>query len=69
MVELQYGLFFSLGTILCTLLAGIFSIPGLWRKYFSFQETYLKAGEYGETDYQHHWSLWKEPINAVSSLA
>jgi hypothetical protein len=31
--------------------------------------TYLKAGEYGETEYDNSWSAFKEPFNAYTSLS
>lgn len=29
---------------------------------------YLKAGEYGETELNNHWSVFREPLNSWSSL-
>lgn len=54
---------------LCLCIGTVFSIPRIWNYFFSPKDTYLKAGEYGETDIKQTWSLWKEPLNAWSSLA
>ena len=31
-------------------------------------KVYLKAGEYGETEIDNDWSVFREPLNAWSSL-
>ena len=69
---------FSLAVALCLLFGGICSRSALWDRFFPGSNkpvgtgtlTYLKAGEYGESEgHPHHWSPFKEPMNAWSSLA
>lgn len=75
---------FSAGMLACILFGSIFSIPSIWHKLFptrketgtpadAGQELYAKAGEYGESEADRRccssWSLFKEPLNAWTSLA
>lgn len=61
---------FIIGWVLCASFAVYFSFPFIWIKYFGSEtDTYLKAGEYGESEMKVSWSLWKEPLNSITSLA
>lgn len=61
--------YFIIGTLICLAFGGIYSIESVWNSQFSPRDTYLKAGEYGESEAIHRWSLWREPLNAWTSLA
>jgi hypothetical protein len=69
MQSIEFPQFFAVALVLAAIAGSIFSLPSVWKKYFASTETYLKAGEYGETDNNPSWSPFKEPINAWSSLA
>jgi hypothetical protein len=67
---------FQLGLFFCFAVGATFSIPSVWKRFFKEDANgvpaggaYLKAGEYGETEYSNTWSVFKEPLNAWTSLA
>ena len=62
--------YFMTGLFVCILFGMYFANDNVWNSHFSKIEIYLKAGEYGESEgYKYSWSLWKEPLNAWTSLA
>jgi hypothetical protein len=70
-----YGAY-TLGLMFCLGIGGTFSVPAVWAYFFKNDKdgvpvggAYLKAGEYGETEIQSGWSVFKEPLNAWTSLA
>ena len=55
----------------CFAFGSFCSVGSVWDSWFpkSKNITYLKAGEYGEVDgAPYYWSVFKEPINAWTSL-
>ena len=67
---------FRLGLILCFVFGCVCSIPSVWEYFFKKDKdglpmggAYLKAGEYGETELNTSWSVFKEPLNSWTSLA
>lgn len=66
----QSEIIFVTSTVICFIIGSFFSIPSVWERLFpsSSKITYLKAGEYGETEIESKWSVFKEPLNAWTSL-
>ena len=72
-----FGVAFVLASVVCVGFGTICSQPRVWDRFFPGYTkpigtglTYLKAGEYGESEgHPHGWSVFKEPLNAWSSLA
>eukprot|EP01038_Epipyxis_sp_PR26KG_P004807 gene4807-6735_t len=66
-------LIIAASTLLCACFAFIFSFSSIWEKFFPKNMNpsllYLKVGEYGETDLDNKWSVFKEPLNALTSLS
>jgi hypothetical protein len=67
---------FRVGMILCFAFGSVCSIPAVWDTFFKKDKdgtpvggAYLKAGEYGETELNTSWSVFKEPLNSWTSLA
>jgi hypothetical protein len=55
--------------LICALFGLLLSIPTFYNWFFTGKlAEYLKAGEYGEAEIIHKWSLFKEPLNSFSSL-
>ena len=67
---------FRFGLIVCFAFGAVCSIPSVWETFFKKDKqgvplggAYLKAGEYGETELNTTWSIFKEPLNSWTSLA
>lgn len=67
---------FRIGLIVCFAFGATCSIPSVWGHFFKKDKdglplggAYLKAGEYGETELNTTWSVFKEPLNSWTSLA
>jgi len=67
---------FRLGLLICFLFGAVCSLPSVWETFFKKDKNglplggaYLKAGEYGETELNTTWSVFKEPLNSWTSLA
>lgn len=67
---------FRLGLLICFLFGAVCSLPSVWKTFFKEDKNglplggaYLKAGEYGETELNTTWSVFKEPLNSWTSLA
>jgi hypothetical protein len=68
--EAEFSGFALLAIVCCLLFGCVTSLPAMWNTLFppGGMVTYLKAGEYGETEVKSNWSVFKEPLNSWTSL-
>ncbi|KAJ1415964.1 hypothetical protein B484DRAFT_157626 [Ochromonadaceae sp. CCMP2298] len=65
----------AVGLLSCLAFGAVCSVPSIWLQFFPKHKdgtpvggSYLKAGEYGETEMDTKWSVFIEPLNAWTSL-
>eukprot|EP01036_Dinobryon_divergens_P033659 gene33659-43500_t len=68
-LDVELPLFF-VAVFLCLVTGAVLSRPEIFKLFLSSSSgVYLKAGEYGETELENKWSVFKEPLNSWTSLA